>query len=162
MRVAIISKGKWPQITGGAELVTEKVRQGLLKKGHQVFLISKNWQKTKKERPEMAMIIDENWARWAASRAVQFNPDIIYICQYGGENAALFIPKKIPIVLMAHDIVVFEQKLDPEIKNQMIKIWQQSIKKAKKVIVPGKEAKQKLLTLYPEAKNKVLYIPLGI
>ena len=41
MRIAVISKGAWPQITGGAELVTHEVVRGLRKRGHEVLLVTK-------------------------------------------------------------------------------------------------------------------------
>lgn len=161
MRIAIISKGAWPQITGGAELVVEKVRKNLEKRGHKVFLISKNWESSDGSRPEMSQIISWDWSKTAAARALKVRPDIVYVNQYWWEGASLFIPKKIPVVLMAHDLGFLETNLELNMMYQMIGVWHKSIKRANKVIVPGKITKQKVLTVFPRVKNKLAYIPLG-
>jgi len=162
MRIAIISKGKWPQITGGAELVAHRVTQGLIQKGHKVFFVSKKWELVNGTRPEMSQIISWEWSKEAATRALEAKPDLIYINQYWWEGASLFIPKKIPVVLMIHDLGFLETNLDSEIRYQMIDVWHQSIKRANKVIVSGKKTKEKLFLAFPQAKNKTVFIPLGI
>ena len=77
MRIAVISKGAWPQITGGAELVTHEVVRGLRKRGHEVLLVTKEWEFEDGTRPEMSQIISWEWAPDAARRAVEYKPHVV-------------------------------------------------------------------------------------
>lgn len=161
MRIAIISKGAWPQLTGGAELVADKVKKNLEKRGHKVFLISKKWEFGDGTQPEMSQIISWEWAKDAAERATKVKPDIVYVNQYWWEGVALFISRKIPVVLMAHDLGFLETNLDLDIMYQMVDVWHKSIKRANRVIVSGKITQERILAAFPQVKNKLIYIPLG-
>ena len=160
-KVAIISKGIWPQITGGAELVTYKVTQELQRRGYNVFLINKEWE-CKESRPEMSTIIDWAWAEESARKAMAVDPDVIYISQYWWEGAALFINDTYPVVLMIHDLGFLEVELDPEMRHQMMDAWHKSINRAQKLIVAGKRNQDMLFETFPQAKEKTILIPLGV
>ncbi len=160
-KVAIISKGIWPQITGGAELVTYKVTQELQRKGYNVSLINKEWE-CKESRPEMSTIIDWAWAEDAARKAMAVDPDVIYISQYWWEGAAHFINDTYPVVLMIHDLGFLEVELDPEMRHQMMGAWHKSINRAQKLIVAGKRNQDMLFETFPQAKEKTILIPLGV
>lgn len=162
MKIVIISKGAFPQIKGGAELVVDRVKKNFKKRGHKVFLITKKWKLINGTRPEMSQIVSWEWSKMAAERAVKIKPDVVYINQYWWEGASLFIPKKIPVVLMAHDLGFLETNLDPEMRYQMIDVWHKSIKRANRIIAPGKITHQRILITFPQAKKKLVYIPLGI
>lgn len=162
MRIAIISKGAWPQITGGAELVADRIRKNLEKRGHKVFFISKKWKLVAGARPEMSHIISWDWSKDAAARAVETKPDVVFVNQFWWEGASLFIPKRIPIILMAHGLGFIEMELDPDVKYQMIDVWHKSIRRADKVIVYGKNIRDRILIAFPQVKNKLVFIPLAI
>ena len=142
-------------------MVVDKVVKGLRKKGHQVFIISKKWELVDGTRPEMSQIISWDWSKDAAARALKVKPDLVYITQYWWEGASLFIPKKIPVVLMVTDLGFLETNLDLDMLYQMIDVWHKSIKRADKFIVSGKITKERMLIAFPQVKNKLIYIPLG-
>ena len=162
MKIAVISKGAWPQITGGAELVTHEVVLGLKRRGHIVSLISKDWEPKNGTRPEMSQVISWGWARDAGRRAVEFTPHVVYISQYWWEAAALFIPIPIPVVLMIHDLGFLESGVATDALYQMLHVWQRSLERADRLIVSGRVTEERLKTAFPRAEHKVVYIPLGV
>lgn len=162
MRIAVISKGTWPQITGGAELVTHKVVEGLRKRGHKVLLVTEEWELEDGTRPEMSQIISWEWAADAARRAVEYKPQVVYISQYWWEAAAISLVETVPVVLMIHDLGFLEARLAPDVLYQMLHVWQRSLDRASHIIVSGKITREKLLLAFPQVEDKVRFIPLGI
>ena len=162
VRIAVISKGAWPQITGGAELVTHEVVKGLKKRGHEVFLVTREWELKDGARPEMSQIINWEWAADAARRAIEYMPHVVYISQYWWEAAAVYMVETIPVVLMVHDLGFLEARLAPDVLYQMLHVWQRSLERANHIIVSGKITREKLLLAFPRVEDKLRFIPLGI
>ena len=162
MRIAVISKGAWPQITGGAELVTHEVVRGLRKRGHEVLLVTQEWESEDGTRPEMSQIINWEWAADAARRAVEYKAHVVYISQYWWEAAAIYLLETVPVVLMIHDLGFLEARLAPDMLYQMLHVWQRSLDRASYIIVSGKITREKLLLAFPQVEDKLRFIPLGI
>ncbi|MCL0065404.1 glycosyltransferase family 4 protein [Dehalococcoidia bacterium] len=157
MRIAVIARGIWPQVIGGAERVTKEVVDGL--SGHELKVITK--YRKEERRPEIGVEIDEEWSKSAALQAVRFNPDVIYICRYWGESAALYI-EDIPIVSMHHDIDLDLLPLLPDKYSRLEEMTMLCLERDARSVVASKLTRDYYIENFSAEEERFSVIPLGV
>jgi glycosyltransferase involved in cell wall biosynthesis len=159
LKVAVIAKGISPYIIGGAERVTEKVVKGLREKGHEVKVITK--YRKEENMPELGIEIDEDWSEKAAIDAMNFHPDIIYICRYWGESASIYIDG-FPVVSMQHDPDLETLPLPRERYSKLSEITKRCLGRSDKIVTPSNYVKEYLIRNCSTKSDKIVVIPLGL
>jgi len=172
MRIAIVSRGWWPSIKGGAEKFITRVAEELHSLGHEVIGVTREIIGLKKPQASFELIKKKeslctpifsslSFSRWAANIVNDIKPEVVLVNAYWGEATPLFIKAKIPIVLIIHDVGLFKSNLA---RKNIFKYWlrfyvlRSVIKKANMVIVPTHVVKEDLVRYLNVDRRKIRVI----
>lgn len=113
--IAIVSRGWWGSVFGGAEKFVYRLGEELYKMGYDVIGITRAIPGGREPRAPFKLIVSRpqriiplasslSFSKWAGSQVNRINPDVAVVNAYWGELAPLFIERGISVITIIHDI----------------------------------------------------------
>lgn len=171
-RIAIISRGWYPVIRGGAERFISRVSDELVKTGYQVIAITRLLKGQAPPKTSYKLIAIRQhfilpylssymFSRRAAKITNKIKPDAVIVNTYWGELSPLYIDKTIPVVAVIHDIGLFgsEWARKHRFKHFLrVRALKKVVKRVEKIIVPSTAVREDLMKYLSVEEDKVFVL----
>ena len=168
-KVVVISRGWYPVVYGGSERFISRVSDELVKMGYQVVAITRllkdqvlprtSYQLiTVRQRLALPYLASYMFSRKAAKVANKLRPNVVIVNAYWGELSPLYINKSIPVIVVIHDVGLFESEWARKHKFKhflRVKALKRVVERAEKIVVPSVAVKEDLVRYLSIDEDKI-------
>jgi len=171
-RLAIVSRGWYPLVLGGADKFIASLADRLHKRGYEIIGITMGFGRIQELKTNYKMIIIRQRKRIPLISSIFFsyrsanlvnkiNPDAVIVNGYWAEASPIFISGKIPIILIIHDVGLFRSQWAKKhrIKHMLRTfILRKNIRIATKIVVPTDIVKKDLVSYLGAEEDKIIVL----
>ena len=170
--IAVISRGWYPVVRGGAERFITRVSDELAKMGYRVLAITRLFRgqtppKTGYEliavRQHLALpyLASYMFSRRAAKIVNKVRPDVVIVNAYWCELSPLYIDKSIPVIAIIHDVGLFESEWVKRHRFKhflKVRALKRIVKRVDRIVVPSAVVKEDLIRHLSVEESKVFVL----
>ncbi len=171
-RIILLSRGWYPFVHGGADKFIARLAEKLAERKYNVIAITRgNVDHLDLRLPYRLIIVryKQNipflssalFSRLSARIANKLRPDLVIVNGYWAEASPLFIDKKIPVLLIIHDVGLFRSSW---IQKHKFKHWlrvfilRRNIIRAIKIVVPTELVKKDIIRFLKVNEKKIIVL----
>ncbi len=158
MKITLVSRGYWPFVKGGSERFAKWLREELLKRGHEVTVVtaakSGGEGVVPIKYPFWIPLLSSFLFSLKASKVVNsMQPDVALINAYWAEASPIFL--KLPKVYVVHDVGFLEEGAKGIVNKLRKEILKRAIQNSEVIIVPLEYTKKLIVERLGADENKV-------
>ncbi|NPA98084.1 MAG: glycosyltransferase family 4 protein [Crenarchaeota archaeon] len=172
-KIAIVSRGWYPFVHGGADKFIARLAEKLSQMKHDVIAITRGMLTSIKEtstpyrmiiirhQSNLPLVSSALFSFEAARIVNRLKPDIVIVNGYWAEASPIFINKKIPVILIIHDVGLFRSSWARKHRlKHMLRtiVLRKNIERASRVVVPTEPVREDIIRFLGIGGDKIIVL----